>query len=181
MFKDLMRENIIDNDIASVLDEKIKEAQEELPDELDVPYNDCEQFKPWNNLNRSGKAHGYDPLILNLDGKGIQTIAPSSIGARFDHNADGIATATGWAATGNGILALDINQNGKIDNGKEIFGNHTHLKNGETAAHGYAALAELDSNSDDIISELDNAFNSLKVWPDINQDGISQSNELFTL
>lgn len=145
-----------------------------------LPYDECNLNKH-KNQPRHNKAHGYDPLILNLDGKGIQTIAPSSIGARFDHNADGIATATGWAAAGNGILALDINQNGKIDNGKEIFGNHTHLKNGETAAHGYAALAELDSNSDGIISELDNAFSSLKVWQDINQDGISQSNELFTL
>ncbi|MDK4571625.1 iron-regulated protein FrpC, partial [Kingella kingae] len=126
-------------------------------------------------------AYGYDPLILNLDGKGIQTLAPSSVSARFDHNADGIATATGWAAAGNGILALDLNNNGKIDSGKEIFGNHSVLPNGTAAAHGYAALAELDSNADGIINALDDAFSSLKVWQDINQDGISQANELFTL
>lgn len=76
----------------------------------------------------------------------IQTIAPSSISARFDHNTDGIATATGWTAAGNGILALDLDKNGKIDSGKEIFGNHSVLSNGATVAHGYAALAELDSN-----------------------------------
>ncbi|EIC14487.1 iron-regulated protein FrpC [Kingella kingae PYKK081] len=130
---------------------------------------------------RTNKAHGYDPLILNLDGNGIQTIAPSSISARFDHNADGIATATGWAAAGNGILALDLDKNGKIDSGKEIFGNHSVLSNGATAAHGYAALAELDSNHDNLINQADELFSSLKVWQDINQDGISQSNELFTL
>ena len=119
----------------------------------------------YKKLPRSNKAHGYDPLVINLDGKGIQTLAPSSISARFDHNADGIATATGWTAAGNGILALDLNNNGKIDSGKEIFGNHSVLSNGATAAHGYAALAELDSNHDNLI----------------NQDGISQANELFTL
>ena len=135
----------------------------------------------YKKLPRSNKAHGYDPLILNLDGKGIQTIAPSSISARFDHNADGIATATGWAAAGNGILALDLDKNGKIDSGKEIFGNHSVLSNGATAAHGYAALAELDSNHDNLINQADELFSSLKVWQDINQDGISQSNELFTL
>ncbi|MDK4577525.1 iron-regulated protein FrpC, partial [Kingella kingae] len=71
--------------------------------------------------------------------------------------------------------------NGKIDSGKEIFGNHSVLPNGTAAAHGYAALAKLDSNADGIISVLDDAFSSLKVWQDINQDGISQANELFTL
>ncbi|MDK4529253.1 hypothetical protein QG082_09550, partial [Kingella kingae] len=96
------------------------------------------------------------------------TLAPSSVSARFDHNADGIATATGWTAAGNGILALDLDKNGKIDSGKEIFGNHSILSNGTAAAHGYAALAELDSNADGIISALDDAFSSLKVWQDIN-------------
>ena len=135
----------------------------------------------YKKLPRSNKAHGYDPLILNLDGKGIQTIAPSSISARFDHNADGIATATGWTAAGNGILALDLDKNGKIDSGKEIFGNHSVLSNGATAAHGYAALAELDSNNDGKVNALDKAFNELRVWIDANSDGISQASELHTL
>ncbi|MDK4643326.1 hypothetical protein QG063_10050, partial [Kingella kingae] len=42
-------------------------------------------------------------------------------------------------------------------------------------------LAELDSNHDNLINQADELFSSLKVWQDINQDGISQSNELFTL
>lgn len=136
---------------------------------------------PYKNLNKNGKAHGYDPLILNLDGKGIQTLAPSSISARFDHDADGIATATGWVATGNGILALDLDGNGKIDSGKEIFGNNTLLSNGATAKDGYVALANLDTNRDNLISQADELFGRLQVWQDLNQDGISQENELFTL
>ncbi|MDK4539612.1 iron-regulated protein FrpC, partial [Kingella kingae] len=101
------------------------------------PYGDdgYQCLKPWvEQPPRTNKAHGYDPLILNLDGKGIQTLAPSSVSARFDHNADGIATATGWTAAGNGILALGLDKNGKIDSGKEIFGNHSVLSNGATAA-----------------------------------------------
>ena len=86
-----------------------------------------------------------------------------------------------WTAAGNGILALDLDKNGKIDSGKEIFGNHSVLSNGATAAHDYAALAELDSNHDNLINQADELFSSLKVWQDINQDGISQANELFTL
>ena len=143
---------------------------------------DPSDWKDWQGeVNRDGNAHGYDPLILNLDGKGIQTIAPSSVSTRFDHNADGIATATGWTAAGNGILALDLDKNGKIDSGKEIFGNHSVLSNGATAAHGYAALAELDSNNDGKVNALDKAFNELRVWIDANSDGISQVSELHTL
>ncbi|MDK4609571.1 FrpA/C-like protein, partial [Kingella kingae] len=32
-----------------------------------------------------------------------------------------------------------------------------------------------------LINQADELFSSLKVWQDINQDGISQANELFTL
>ncbi|MDK4629551.1 iron-regulated protein FrpC, partial [Kingella kingae] len=99
----------------------------------------------------------------------------------FDHNNDGIRTATGWISAGDGLLVRDLNGNGLIDNGSELFGNNTRLANGQNAAHGYAALAELDSNHDNLINQADELFSSLKVWQDINQDGISQSNELFTL
>ena len=51
-------------------------------------------------------------------------------------------------------MALDLDKNGKIDSGKEIFGNHSVLSNGATAAHGYAALAELDSNHDNLINKV---------------------------
>ncbi|HFC7817673.1 TPA: hypothetical protein ACFOZK_002215, partial [Neisseria meningitidis] len=57
----------------------------------------------------------------------------------------------------------------------------TKLADGSFAKHGYAALAELDSNGDNIINAADAAFQSLRVWQDLNQDGISQANELRTL
>ena len=148
----------LEQDVLPYFKEKWDKFEEQFPNLNPENWVDVlpEWAREWLNLNprRSNKAHGYDPLILNLDGKGIQTLAPSSISARFDHNADGIATATGWTAAGNGILALDLDKNGKIDSGKEIFGNHSVLSNGATAAHGYAALAELDSNHDNLINKV---------------------------
>ena len=44
-----------------------------------------------------------------------------------------------------------------------------------------AALADLDSNSDGIIDDKDEAFDSLKVWQDKNGDGISTADELVSL
>ena len=75
----------------------------------------------------------------------------------------------------------DLNANGTIDRGRELFGDQTLLANGQTAANGFSALADLDSNADGIIDASDTAFAQLKVWQDLNQDGISQAEELKTL
>ncbi|HEZ7132855.1 TPA: hypothetical protein WJH72_002112, partial [Neisseria meningitidis] len=50
-------------------------------------------------LKRSGKYNVYDPLALDLDGDGIETVAAKGFaGALFDHRSQGIRTATGWIA-----------------------------------------------------------------------------------
>ena len=136
----------------------------------------------YNNLNRNGKHHIHDPLALDLDGDGIETVATKGFaGALFDHRSQGIRTATGWISADDGLLVRDLNGNGIIDNGAELFGDNTKLADGSFAKHGYAALAELDSNGDGIVSAADAAFQTLRVWQDLNQDGISQTNELRTL
>ncbi|MBG8638930.1 calcium-binding protein, partial [Neisseria meningitidis] len=147
--------------------------------------NGHECLKPWGNIfdsYRRGKYHVYDPLALDLDGDGIETVATKGFaGALFDHRNQGIRTATGWVSADDGLLVRDLNGNGIIDNGAELFGDNTKLADGSFAKHGYAALAELDSNGDNIINAADAAFQSLRVWQDLNQDGISQANELRTL
>ena len=121
-----------------------------------------------------------DPLILDLNGDGIGTVGTSA-GILFDHNADGIATGTGWVKSDDGMLVRDINGNGLIDNGTELFGDNTLLSNGSLATDGFAALRDLDSNVDGVIDANDVAFSELRVWRDLNQDGISQADELVTL
>lgn len=121
-----------------------------------------------------------DPLILDLDGDGIETINVAN-GAYFDHDANGFAEQTGWVSPDDGLLVRDINGNGAIDSGRELFGDNTLLKNGSLATDGLQALADLDSNGDHKIDAQDAAFNQLKIWKDANSDGISQSSELKTL
>ena len=147
--------------------------------------NGHECLKPWGSMfdpYRRGQYHVYDPLALDLDGDGIETVSAAGFsGSLFDHNGNGIRTATGWIAPDDGLLVRDLNGNGIIDNGAELFGDNTKLADGSFAKHGYAALAELDSNGDGIVSAADAAFQTLRVWQDLNQDGISQANELRTL
>ncbi|WP_374490451.1 beta strand repeat-containing protein, partial [Zoogloea sp.] len=131
-----------------------------------------------------------DPLVLDLDGDGLE-ITPLARGVLFDANNDGIRTGTAWVGGDDGILALDRNGNGSIDSGQELFGDETLLANGQKAANGFAALRELDTGSlvngvltganDGVFDAKDAQFANLRVWRDLNQDGISQANELKTL
>ena len=120
------------------------------------------------------------PIVLNLDGMGIQTVAAAA-GIHFDLNASGSNDNVGWITSGSGFLVEDINNNGIIDNGSELFGTATKLSNGTTAQDGFAALRALDTNGDGVLTSADAAWNSLKVWVDGNMDGASQTSELFTL
>ena len=135
-----------------------------------------------DSVNRDGKYHIYDPLVLDLDGDGIETVGTQGYsGALFDHDKNGIRTSTGWVAADDGLLVIDRNSDGLINNGGELFGDSTVLKDGSNAAHGYAALAEFDTNSDGKVDAQDADFAKLKVWRDLNQDGVSQEGELFGL
>ncbi|WP_370470190.1 hypothetical protein [Snodgrassella alvi] len=136
----------------------------------------------WKSINREGKYHIYDPIILDLDGDGIETIGSNELeGALFDHDNDGIRTATGWVKSDDGILVFDRNGDGIINNGSELFGDSSKIWNGKFAQNGYEALKEFDSNFDGKVNAKDKNFSKLRVWRDLNHDGITQENELFTL
>ncbi|UIT36681.1 hemolysin [Xylella fastidiosa subsp. morus] len=122
-----------------------------------------------------------DPLALDLDGDGIETTGSDGRVILFDHDADGVKTGTGWLKPDDGWLVLDRNGNGTIDSGRELFGTDTVKRNGQLATDGFDALRDVDSNQDGKIDAADRVFANLRIWRDLNQDGISQANELSTL
>ncbi|MGA0599282.1 calcium-binding protein [Caulobacter sp. KR2-114] len=119
-----------------------------------------------------GLKSGSDPLVLDLNGDGLN-LTRQDVGTYFDIDNDGFAERTGWVAPTDGFLARDLNGNGKIDGGAELFGDAT--------ASGFTALAALDSNHDGKISSADAAFASLVVWQDMNGNGVTDAGELKTL
>jgi hypothetical protein len=121
-----------------------------------------------------------DPLILDLDGDGIETTNVNS-GAYFDYDGNDFAEQTGWAAPDDGLLVRDMDGNGRIDNGKELFGDQTVLNNGSNALNGFQALSEYDDNGDGRIDANDDIFSQLKVWQDVDGDGHSAEDELKSL
>ncbi|MGB1237759.1 MAG: Ig-like domain-containing protein [Pseudomonadales bacterium] len=117
------------------------------------------------------------PLVLDFDGDGVETIAYTE-GVLFDIDGDGHKDKTGWAAADDGLLVRDIDANGIIDDASELFGEGTLLADGSTASDGFEALRDLDSNGDGRFDNLDEAYSELKVWRDLNQDGVSQAAEM---
>jgi hypothetical protein len=122
-------------------------------------------------------------------GNGFSLTNPAN-GVSFDLGATGNQWQTAWTASGadDAWLALDRNHNGLIDSGKELFGNITvqHVHPPGVERNGFLALAEYDKimnggNNDGKINHNDLVFDRLKLWQDLNHDGISESCELFTL
>ena len=116
------------------------------------------------------------PLVLDLDGDGIELAALNGTGSIYwDIDVDGMAEASGWITGGDGLLAIDLDADGVINDHAELFGNKT------GSANGFVALAAYDTNSDDAITSADTQFDDLLVWVDANADGHSQADELHTL
>ncbi|MET3654899.1 lipase family protein, partial [Dyella japonica] len=169
--------------IGSDLREQLAKLKSSLSDAFNIFLSQLELAANAIVQGNTYRIQRYDPLALDLDGDGkVSTRAEDNwTGVLFDHNGDGIRTASGWVAGNDGLLVRDLNGNGLIDSGRELFGDQTLLRSGQFAANGFDALADLDDNGDGVIDANDAAFGSLRVWRDLNGDGISQANELFTL
>ncbi|MER9548672.1 DUF5801 repeats-in-toxin domain-containing protein, partial [Mesorhizobium sp. M0322] len=118
-----------------------------------------------------------DPIILDLNHNGF-AFSDVSHGVQFDMNGDGAKEQLAWNTSHDGMLAVDLNHDGKIDDGTELF---TPNFGGGNFASGAAALASLDSNHDGVIDHNDTAFDSLLIWKDANANGTSDAGELSHL
>ncbi len=122
----------------------------------------------------------YDPLVIDLNNDGL-SVKDKKDGVYFDLDGDGLKEKTGWVSDGDGLLALDLNKNGKIDNGSELLGDDYVLENGEKATSSVEILLSLDKNKDGFIDAKDEVYDTLRVWQDSNHNGISEEEELKRL
>ncbi|WP_336966750.1 lectin-like domain-containing protein [Sphingobium aquiterrae] len=114
-----------------------------------------------------------DPLVFDLDGDGIELNPLSSSITEFDIDGDGALERMGWVSPHDGLLVHDANQNGQVDEVGELFGS-AHID-------GFDDLAAIDTNADNKIDQLDSAFADLRMWRDLNSDGVSTSDEMLTM
>ncbi len=104
-----------------------------------------------------------DPLIINYDGNltSYDNISPN-MRFEFDLNSDGENELIPELKKGAGFLALDKDNNGKIDNGNELFG--------ANSGDGFGELSQYDEDGNSWIDENDSVFNDLLVW-ERNEEG----------
>lgn len=117
------------------------------------------------------------PVVFDLDGDGIELIDLSHSRARFDVDGDGVKERIGWVGRDDGILALDRNGNGRIDDFSEI----SFRQDFRGAGSDLEGLMAYDSDGDGFLTADDDRFSEFLVWRDRNGNGRSEKNELFTL
>ncbi len=123
----------------------------------------------------------YSPLVLDLNRDGLLLSGPEA-GVLFDLDDSGTPIRTGWiAGADDALLVRDINRNGNIDSGAELFGSATILRSGQRATNGFEALKDLDSNFDNLITKDDAVWSDLKLWLDPNRNAFSDIGELKRL
>jgi hypothetical protein len=116
-----------------------------------------------------------DPLALDLDNNGITTL-PSTDGIMFDHNGSGTKYGTGWINPADGWLALDRNNNNKIDSGRELFGDNTIKLDGNKASDAYDALASFNTNN---AGNSANKIDLADATGDTDNDGVMEAGETY--
>jgi uncharacterized membrane protein YGL010W len=124
------------------------------------------------------------PVVLDLDGNGVDIVQLGASTASFDMDGEGGRERTAWIGPGNGFLAIDLKADGEagpdgvIDQAKEIV--FTQWSPG--AASDMAALrAMFDTNHDATLDFGDARWSEFRIWQDANGDGVSQPGEVKTL
>lgn len=124
------------------------------------------------NYETAQKQYQRDPLIINFSGTDEIEFTSLDEGINFDLDNNGFAEKTAWIKNDDGFLAIDLNGNGKIDNGGELFGDCFVMENGEKSTNGFEALSSLDTNGNGLIDDND------ELIGDISIDQNDEDNEL---
>ncbi len=102
---------------------------------------------------RAGDAVQVDPLVVNF---GSPSAALTDNKISFDIDSDGTADQISFIKEGSGFLALDINNDGTINNGSELFG--------PQSGNGFTELAKYDQDGNNWIDENDDIYDKLRIW-----------------
>lgn len=117
------------------------------------------------------------PVVFDLDGDGVELISFYDSNVLFDMDNDGIRERSGWVGADDGLLVLDRNRNGLIDDASEI----SFVDDFAGANTDIEGLQAFDTNEDGKLTANDDGYSNFQIWRDVNSDGISQASELFKL
>lgn len=158
---------------------KLNQTTQETP--IYVLYDKRDTTQPCDRLSAS-------PLFVDMGLRGGQTeLTPITQGVQFDilgQNAKPVAHSKkqiSWFKDANYMFLVKPNERGQVLGVNEMFGDNTLGPDGKMATDGFHAFAKYDSNRDSVIDENDPVFKNLRLWSDLNLDGVAEPGELFLL
>ncbi len=125
-----------------------------------------------SHLNGSSGRYVYSPVVLDLDGDGVELLTIDE-GIAFDWNRDGMAESTGWAGPDDGFLVYDYDHDTLVTRADELM-LREYLPDATTDLEGLRAF---DSNEDGTFNGEDKSWNDFGVWQDRNSNGITDEGE----
>ncbi|HEX2946685.1 MAG TPA: hypothetical protein VHT96_12095 [Clostridia bacterium] len=121
---------------------------------FDLDLNMSREFASRLDISlRAGDAARVDPLVVNF-GSPSASLTDNKIS--FDIDSDGTEDQISFVKEGSGFLALDINNDGMVNNGSELFG--------PGSGNGFADLANYDADGNNWIDENDDIYDKLRIW-----------------
>lgn len=119
---------------------------------------------------------GVLPIVFDLEGDGLELtgVDHSMVVSRLS---SGELARTSWVGPTDGILAVDRNGDGQINQLSEI----SFVQDKEGAKTDLEGLQAWDTNGDGKLNALDEGWGQLKIWVDRNQNGRSTESELRTM
>lgn len=129
-------------------------------------------------------AHGWQivcsdfglPIVLDISGDGISIKDRSTSNVIMDVDGDGLGEAISWITNSDAVLVYDRNKDGIVSDFLEL----TLFYDFRGAGSDLEGLLAHDSNRDGFITSEDSIHDSLLVWVDENENGISESGELMS-
>lgn len=119
-----------------------------------VQLNMSREFAQQQNISiRAGDAVKIDPLVINFAGSAPQL---TSNKFSFDLDLDGKEDQISFIGNGSGFLAIDLNGDGQVNNGGELFG--------PVSGDGFSELAKYDEDGNQWIDENDSIYDRLRIW-----------------
>ncbi len=122
---------------------------------IDVALNMNREFYEQHSVSiRAGNAvRKIDPLVINYAGHAASL---SETRFEFDLDNNGSVEQIALLNGGSAYLALDKNEDGKINNGSELFG--------PTSGSGFDELSTYDDDGNNFIDEGDDIYSKLRLW-----------------
>jgi hypothetical protein len=117
------------------------------------------------------------PVAIDLDGDGVEYLSVDQ-GVTFEDQGSGETTKTAWVAGDDGILVIDANNSGTVDETAE----YVFTEWSDDAQTDLEAIAQaFDTNQDGVLDAQDERFDQFAVWQDRDSDGVTDEGELTSL